>query len=217
MIENYLNSTKVFELFINRLKIELNKKLPGINSQNRMSSSIRFKGNRRLHTKKGSVLILIYPSANLIKTVFIKRTDDNSVHSGQIGLPGGKSENFDSSLIQTALREAKEEIGVNSEDIKVLGSLTSLYIPVSNYSILPVVGYLMYKPVFTPNQNEVKKIIEISLNELINPANKSVKVIKYDDITINAPYYNAKNHHIWGATAMILSEFLEIIERMGCY
>ncbi len=210
----------MFELFINRLKIELNKKLPGINSQNRMSSSIRFKGNRsgdeRLNTKKGSVLLLLYPSAKQINTVFIKRVDDNSVHSGQIGLPGGKSENFDSSLIHTALREAKEEIGVNSEDIKVLGSLTSLYIPVSNYSILPVVGYLMYEPVFTPNKNEVKKIIEISLNELINPYNKSVKVIKYDALTINAPYYNAKNHHIWGATAMILSEFLEIVEIIGC-
>ncbi|MBI5219735.1 MAG: CoA pyrophosphatase [Bacteroidia bacterium] len=202
---------------IEQLKMELGKQLPGKEVQHRMAPStrkfdinyIKKDGKRR----NSSVLILLYPNEAKTNIVFIKRADSKGPHSGQIGFPGGKYETCDLNLIQTALREAEEETGINHKDVVVLGTLTSLFIPVSNISVLPVVGYMNYRPEFVKDNIEVEEILEIELPELADMKNKLVKRINIKNIEIDAPCYLAKDYYIWGATAMILSEFLEVAEK----
>lgn len=164
-------------------------------------------------TQTGSVLILIFLKNNKINIVFIQRTTYAGVHSGQISFPGGKLEPGDKDLIDTALRETEEEIGVSAKDIRILGKLTPLFIPVSNIEVYPVVGSIPYKPYFKPDKSEVKRLIEIPLDYLLKPEIIEKKTIMIRNNKIVAPYFNFKRSHIWGATAMILNEFLEVIKR----
>ncbi len=206
---------------VEKIRIELGKELPGIEVQQRMAPSIReadFDTLIKYPVKRNSsVLILLYPHSETkeIYTVFIQRALYNGPHSGQIGLPGGKYEITDKNLVQTAIRESVEEIGVNHEEIIVLGTLTPLFIPVSNITVLPVVGWTETMPSFIKDDNEVESIIEIPLSYLRFPANRFVKKISVNSMEIEAPCYKAKEHIIWGATAMIISEFLEIAEKAG--
>ena len=134
------------------------------------------------------------------------------MHSDQISFPGGKFEKGDKNLIDTALRESHEEIGVPVKDIRILGTLTPLFIPVSNIEVHPAVGYILYEPVFKPDKTEVKSIIETPLDYLLRPDIVKKKTTVIQNMNIQIPYYNFNGRHIWGATAMILSEFLEIIK-----
>jgi 8-oxo-dGTP pyrophosphatase MutT (NUDIX family) len=202
---------------IERLRLELGKELPGKDVQYRMAPSARnpdmaLPKNDLLRRNSG-VLILLYPFKNDVKIVFIKRACSGGPHSGQIALPGGKHEAIDKNLIQTALREAVEEIGVNHDDIIVLGTLTSLFIPVSNIAVLPVVGWCDHRPDFIKDNVEVDEILEINLNHLADLKNKMVKKIRVHDFEIDAPCYMINDYCIWGATAMIMSEFLELTDR----
>ncbi|MBN2482442.1 MAG: CoA pyrophosphatase [Bacteroidales bacterium] len=146
-----------------------------------------------------------------VHTVFIRRTEYDGVHSGQISFPGGMHEPCDDSLISTALRETEEEIGISRDSITVIGTLTDLHVPVSNVDILPVVAVVAGQPLFIPDTDEVAFIIEARLTDLNNPSNKKRKMIHIGDFEIEAPYYDINGNHVWGATAMMLSEFLEIV------
>jgi 8-oxo-dGTP pyrophosphatase MutT (NUDIX family) len=110
------------------------------------------------------------------------------------------------------LRETEEEIGVSGSDITLLGALSKLYIPPSNFMVFPFVGYLNYQPVFRPDPGEVQSIIEINVNSLQNPDLKKEKPLKLSTgQIIQTPYFDIQGHTVWGATAMILSEFAELI------
>ena len=203
--------------FADSLKNKLSTILPGVIAQNKMLPSMRLPDelldkNRTANRKHGAVLILLYEKDKNLHTCFIKRAEDGGTHSGQIGLPGGKHEQNDENCIQTALREAEEEIGINSCDVEVLGELTKLYIPVSNYSVLPVVGKLDYEPFFIPNKSEVNFVIEAKISELIDEKNLKIKEFNPHSMKITAPCFALNGHLIWGATAMIISEFLEVIK-----
>ncbi|HBX51451.1 MAG: hypothetical protein A2275_14390 [Bacteroidetes bacterium RIFOXYA12_FULL_35_11] len=204
---------------VERLRIELGKELPGAEVQQRMASSVRdadFDTIVKYPLKRNSgVLILLYPHTETkeIYTVFIQRALYSGPHSGQVGFPGGKYELADKNLIQTAIRESVEEIGINHDDIIILGTLTSLYIPISNITVLPVVGWTETQPVFKKDDNEVESIIEIPLSYLLSPQNRFIKKLQVNSIEIEAPCFMAKSHYIWGATAMITSEFLEVVEK----
>lgn len=203
--------------FINKLKQELTEDLPGEEFQNRMASPYRYDNTDFDNHQKGSVLLLLYPSDNQIKIVFIRKPFSNGVHGGQISLPGGKIESSDTSSFHAALRETKEEIGVKSDDIQILGSLSSLYVPASNFVVFPVVGFVDFKPDFQPNANEVQQIIEVSLQKFLYPENISAKILIKDNKPFKAPSFNVDDHQIWGATAMILSEFVEVINRTSYF
>lgn len=97
--------------------------------------------------QKSAVLLLLFPDKGSLNLLFIKRAEDGGKHSGQIAFPGGKFEENDNILENTALRETEEEVGIKKEDIKILKSLTSLLIPVSNFSVKPFVGIIDYKPI----------------------------------------------------------------------
>lgn len=207
-----------FESLIKVLEHELNKKLPGLEAQLKMAPKHREIAlkylPKQIDVKKGSVMILLFPDEGKIIMPLMQRPDYDGAHSGQISFPGGKMDEVDEDLIATALRETREEIGVSEDEITVLGNLTELYIPISNFSVLPVVGYCKNKPFFLPDQYEVVHIIEADVLDLVNNLIVKEKIIKATNgIETEAPFYDIKGNVVWGATAMILSEFLTIIEQ----
>jgi len=198
---------------IGMLQERLTGELPGKESQVLMAPSIRPAGS---DTYDGSspqhsgVMLLLFPDGEGLSTVFMLRSNGGP-HGGQISLPGGKQEPGDATLIETAKRETFEEIGVEMSQVKVIGLLTPLYVPHSNYSILPVVGYLDHRPEFFPDCKEVAGIIVVSLAQLFDPANRKTMVLNHSTAAITAPYYDACDHPVWGATAMIISEFEQVL------
>jgi 8-oxo-dGTP pyrophosphatase MutT (NUDIX family) len=208
---------KDFATFIEKLSIRLQKSLPGLDAHNKMASESRLKlkmpsPNER--TRESAVLILFYPSKNKIFAPLILRPQYDGVHGGQMAFPGGRAEKEDENLIRTAMREAQEEIGVRLTDIKVIGQLTKLYIPPSNFFVQPVVGYMNHKPEFYPDAREVDKVIEIALEEIINPEIIGRKMLNVRGVEIDAPFYQIQEHTVWGATAMMIAELLTVIQEL---
>lgn len=157
---------------------------------------------------KAAVLLLLYPNIKgKVSFVLTRRKVYNGVHSGQISFPGGKTEPSDHNLWATALRETHEEVGVSSDQVKYLRSLTELYVSPSNFLIIPFVGYSDKTCVFKPDPNEVDSILEISLQDFINKKSIMTKQATSSWSSDKVPAYIFDNNEIWGATAMILSEF----------
>ncbi|HEX9650703.1 MAG TPA: CoA pyrophosphatase, partial [Cyclobacteriaceae bacterium] len=169
--------------------------------------------------KESSVLVLIFPQNGSAYIPLIKRPDYDGIHSGQISLPGGKREVQDKNLVDTALRETWEEIGAQINQIKILGSLTPLYIPPSNFMVNPFVGFVESKPQFKIDPVEVQKIIEAPVSYFVegnNVLNKEIEIIRKSGkanevIKLETPYFDLEGEVLWGATAMILSELKELM------
>jgi len=163
-----------FPGFIIALEHRLQRPLPGRAAQLRMTSLARLhrllNGSVPDDARLSSVLILLYPDHEAIAFPLMLRPEYRGVHSGQISLPGGKSEETDESIVYTALREAREEIGIDAGQVQVIGRLTEMYIPPSNFLVTPVVGFLPVRPVFRPDPGEVVRILEATLGELTDPA-----------------------------------------------
>jgi 8-oxo-dGTP pyrophosphatase MutT (NUDIX family) len=202
--------------FAERLKEEMLKGLPGTKAHWYMAS-YRILKNFPLTPESDStvaaVLILLYPYEGSIYTIFIQRPDYNGVHGGQISFPGGKKETSDKNIIQTAIRETHEETGINRSEIKVIGTLTPLFIPVSNIEVNPVVGWTDKKPSFHPHPGEVDFIIEADIKRLLDPSIVKTKPFKIRGELIDIRYFDYSDNVIWGATAMILHELLIVIRR----
>lgn len=165
--------------------------------------------------KLSAVLILLFKKDGVLHFVLTKRSNYDGIHSGQISFPGGKKEKADSSLEYTALRETYEEIGIPSLNIEVIGPLSELFIPPSNFHVTPFVGFLKSKPDFSPDPTEVASIIEVPVVKLLDENNLRIKHFEVSNhSSIEAPYFQLNDAEVWGATAMILSEFREIV-RMG--
>ena len=213
---------KEFEKFIKKLAREINQELPGFSAQRLMAPLGRKKVtdyiNKKNLPKKSAILILIYPEENTYspKTVLILRPDESRTHSNQISFPGGGFDEKDEELSMTALRETEEEIGVGRKSISLIGELTSIYIPVSNYIVYPFIGICNTKPIFSINATEVKDLIEIEIKELLNVKNKTTTLrhIKIRNENMEVPCYAVDGKIIWGATAMIISELVEIIRKI---
>ncbi len=189
--------------------------LPGLEAQLSMAPSTRIDELKRMiqtgEPKQSAVLVLFYPMDGKIKLVFIKRPKDNSIHSGQIAFPGGRVEEDDQSFDDTALREAKEEVNIDPGKVKVVGALSKLHIPPSNYDVYPIVGYAKNRPDFKGN-DEVDKILEVELNHLLDPKTKTTKTIHHRlGKLVDIPCYYIQGEIIWGATAMMLGELLAVI------
>lgn len=207
---------------IDNLKNLLSQALPGKAAQYKMAHAVRVNhAPPPPDAQIACVLVLLYPRNKDWHIVLIERMSNkrHDRHSGQISFPGGKLEDRDPSLAAGALREANEEVGVIQEDIEILGQLTEMYIPVSNFLVHPFVGKLDYTPLFIPQPSEVKSILEVPLNILTDPKtiNRTELRISNDIILKNVPYYNFQNHIVWGATAMMLSEFLEVLKGTEMY
>lgn len=205
-----------FSEYYQRMENLLAAQLPGESARYKMAPPEReeYMGHNN-QTRHAGVLILLYQKEQFFYTVLIKRTLYNGEHSGQISLPGGKYEYHDDDLITTALRETKEEIGISPTNIQVIGTLTPLYIPVSNHYVQPVVGVLNSEPVFRRNEKEVQEIFNINIESLMDPKCMiQNEYIHENSRRIKAPFYRYKKLKIWGATAMILAEYIELHEQI---
>jgi 8-oxo-dGTP pyrophosphatase MutT (NUDIX family) len=203
---------------ISQIENRLKQPLPGVEAQFKMAPAIRkpmdFADMMKNDPVKSSVLVLLYPKNGELSTILIKRNEYDGMHSNQVSLPGGKMDATDRDEAHTALREAEEEIGVIVNDIKLLGRLTTFYVQPSNFIVYPFVGYIDYTPEFKPDPNEVQHLIEAPLNKLRDKSSIKQADIKVREFVINAPYYDIDNHIVWGATAMILSEFVTILDQL---
>jgi 8-oxo-dGTP pyrophosphatase MutT (NUDIX family) len=214
-----MNKPSHFALF-SSLKKRLDQALPGVAAQEKMASSIRsalrLKSQPDELTRKSAVLILFYPEGEQIYLPMIVRPVYSGVHSGQVAFPGGRMEDSDPDYAYTALREANEEIGIQPAAVDVLGKLSPLFIPASNYMVYPVVGAANVRPVFQLDPREVAQLVEIPLHELQDITRKGFKeIVIRDNLTIQAPFYDLQGQTVWGASAMILSELLAVLQEIG--
>jgi 8-oxo-dGTP pyrophosphatase MutT (NUDIX family) len=162
---------------------------------------------------ESAVAVLIFESNNDYSLNLIQRPYYDGVHSGQISFPGGKKDESDLDLIFTSIRECREEIGVDLTDAKLLGKLTPVFIPVSNFLVEPFVYFYPNLPIYKPDEREVESIITISIQELLDESNVStMDIFLKDGLKINhVPCFDIQNKKIWGATALILNELKEVL------
>ncbi|GAB4023910.1 CoA pyrophosphatase [Spirosoma koreense] len=202
-----------FYTFTENLRLRLQKPLPGEVAHQKMASTARYrlgiKPNER--TRRSAVLICFYPYQHSIFLPLILRPQYDGVHAGQMAFPGGRMERIDENLTRTALREAQEEVGIRVSDVKVLGLLTELFIPPSNFYVQPVVGMLPYRPDFYPDPREVEAVVEVDLTRLLDETIVGDTQINVRGTTIDAPFYQIEQYRVWGATAMMISELLMVL------
>ena len=204
--------------FSSFIKEKIAAGLPGQEAHFNMSHKLRtYTPATPSRAMASSVCILLFPNTNnSFSFTLMERTshNKNDKHKGQISLPGGKKDKSDQDSSQTALRELQEEVGVHSTNVELIGELTELYIPVSNFVVYPFVGITKQKPVYQRQESEVKEIFEVDIMELAKPENiKETNIKIAENITLkNVPYFELENRVVWGATAMILSEFKSLIK-----
>ncbi|MFN3997262.1 NUDIX hydrolase [Algoriphagus sp.] len=204
-----------FEHVIRRLELALKAPLPGKPAQMNMSpmpvDMRRFDRVLPENHRKSGVLILFYPDRDSTFFPLIKRPEYAGYHSGQVALPGGKMEINDENIIQTALREAEEEVGIDRTQVKILGNLSDLYIPTSNFLVSPVVGFLEERPEFLAEEKEVSRIIQAELPNLFKPEIRKQKILRLSqNLSLDTPYFAIDGEVVWGATAMILNELIQV-------
>ncbi len=199
--------------FVKTLKKQLLKPLPGKHIQYQMAPEDRdIKISETSGSpKKGGVLILLFPKNKTVHFLLMRRADNLKFHGGQISFPGGTFDPNDKSLQQTALRETHEETGLLVPNDAVLGKLTPLYIPISNFHVFPFVAFYPQIPRWKKNNSEVKSLIEVPLVSFLN-LKPMVKKDTYGSKTIKIPYFPIDGYHVWGATAMILNEFRTVLK-----
>lgn len=189
--------------------------LPGRDAQRRMSPSHRTfappPGKGPPFT--GAVLLLLYPGKDdeLVIPLTV-RTQNVAVHKGQVSFPGGAREPQDDSLFHTALRETREELGLHGGDVRVMGALTPLYIEPSNFCVHPFVAWQPYRPSFVPEAMEVSEVLEVPISHFLDEKNIAVEEWFIEGAMRRIPYFGVFGHKVWGATAIILSEFVAILE-----
>ncbi len=200
--------------FIQRLQQKLQLPLPGLETQKKMAHSTRqLYATHPERSKKAGVLATLFLKNGEWQILFIERSRyEKGPHGGQIAFPGGKYELEDRTLLDTALREAQEEVGINRNDVRVLGNLTSLYIPVSNFEVHAFVGYLEYQPDYKLQPTEVMRVLEVPFSYFKNPSiRRSTSIPIGNHLTLNnVPYFDVYGKVLWGATAMLLNELMEV-------
>lgn len=202
------------ETLIEKLQISYQDNLPGKTAQNMMLAKPRVDvkfPNSVEHAIPSAVLILLYPHKNDIYFILTERTDEVEHHKGQISLPGGSWENGEH-LYETALRETEEEIGIPADKTKIICKLTPLFVKMTGYMIHPFVGYLTKKPNIVPHSGEVNNVSTVSISELIDPVNQFTELWNIRKIPVDVPFFKFGKYKVWGATAMILSEFQHCLE-----
>lgn len=211
-------TSDTFQLFIDKLAKRLKEPLPGRLAQEVMAprpiDESRFVENPNRPARPGGVMVLLYPQNGEIYLPLMKRPVYKGAHSGQVSLPGGKVEDADGSLTETALRETHEEIGVPVSNIEVIGELSELFITASNFKVFPTVGVLKGEPEFIPDSREVDRVLIPNLTELQDVSRRGVKTMHFPPYSIESPYFSIEGEVVWGATAMILSELIHIVERL---
>lgn len=160
--------------------------------------------------RDGAVLLLVHESEREACVVLTLRSDRLSRHRGQVSLPGGAMEPGESPA-EAAIREAVEEIGIDAGAIEVLGEITAFHVPVSRFIVHPVVAFSEQQLSVRAASPEVERIIEAPVSRLLDPAALAIEPRVLDGLLYEVPYFDVAGHKVWGATAMILSEFAALL------
>lgn len=207
---------------LQKIKANLKKQLPGSKAWSKMavkSKNIKKEKTEQYNKllseekleslKKASVLIALFDKKGELYFPLIKRPEHEKNHPGQIALPGGskeKNETFE----ETALREAQEEIGLNSDNVEIIGKLTPIPVPISDYLIYPYIGYIREEPKWEICKKEVDELFILKLSELLKADNGYSEEWILRDKKWRVPIFKVMNQTIWGATASVLSELIEL-------
>ena len=201
-----------FDNLIFHLKKRINTNLPGKDSHKKMKISYRNEKKNSFNinmAKPAAVLLLLFPDNKKICFYLTKRTEKLKYHKGQISLPGGSNEKGES-LLETALRETEEEIGVNKNEISILGQITPLFIPVTGFMMTPFIGFTLKEPIIKLDSMEVEELFSVNILDLINN-DKLITHRQLNGRDVTIPYFNLNNQQVWGATSMVLSEFKDML------
>ena len=204
-------------LSVNFIKDKFQQPLPGEDAHIPLSPVGRGKSSEALakasHFKESAVALILFEDHKQLNGILMQRQIYEGFHSGQVCFPGGKKEDFDANLKETAIRESIEEIGLQKEKFNFLGELTPVYIPVSNFRIQPFVMYYNDFPKFIPDKREVKEVFSFPIEELSqnnNIQNSSIQFSNGQTLN-NVPHFTFNGKIVWGATALILNEFKSMI------
>ena len=207
-----------FEVFFDAINNIVEVELPSTSAHIKMAPLERVKimkdgfdnfGNAR----KAAVMMLFYPKNEVAHLLLIIRNSYPGVHSSQIAFPGGKVEEIDLDLKETALRETYEEIGIHPNNIKVIRDFSKVYIPPSNFLVYPFLGVSSTELEFTLQEDEVAGIVELPLSLLLDDSIIVLKKMKTSySKSIEVPVFQIGEHSVWGATAMMLSELKDALK-----
>lgn len=168
----------------------------------------RFDPPEGVAPRLGAVLVLLYPDSDDLRLPLTVRSERLSSHRGEVSLPGGAIDPGEDGPTSAALRECHEELGVDPFQVEVWGTLSSFYIQPSNFQITPVVGFCQRAPVLRPNSAEVSAVITVTLRELLDPATVQIEQWHLRGVDVMVPFFAIAGHKVWGATAVVLSEFV---------
>ena len=170
-----------------------------------------------IHTnppKPGSVLILLYEQNGIVQFPLIKRNDYLGAHSGQVSFPGGKAEEGES-MVEAAIREAEEEIGISSSKIKICGRLSDFFVIPSNFMVTPIIAHYKGVPEFVPDPHEVNRILKADLRMVLqDDAIFEEEILAASRYRMYAPHFKIDGEIVWGATAMMLNELRLIMKEL---
>ena len=196
------------------LEERLKEPLPGTSAHliTKVQSKIEFNfPESSKDAKKASVLILLFPDSNNIHFFLTQRTLSVEHHKGQISLPGGTCEKNEKT-INTALRETEEEIGVDKNEVEIIGELTPFFTPTSGFIVHPFIGWCNRRPKTNKQTDEVHALFSASLSQLLNDQILELENWNLRGYEAKVPFYNFDGHKVWGVTAAILSEFKLILK-----
>ncbi len=207
-----------FDLFFKAIPNVLNVELPATSSHIKMAPLERVKMIEENNydyslVRKAAVMMLFYPKNDTTYLVLIVRNSYPGIHSSQIAFPGGKVEEIDFDLRQTALRETFEEIGIHPNDVHIIRDFSSIYIPPSNFLVYPFLGISTKELVFNIQVEEVAGIIELPLSVLLDDSIIGTKSLETSYANfVEVPVFQIEEHTVWGATAMMLSELKDVLK-----
>ena len=199
------------------LRHRLSQPLPGLDAQLRMAPRPLMRPDPAEHPglRPAAALLLIYPHEDSWHVPLTVRGSGLRHHTGQVSLPGGRLDHPGESVEAAALREAYEEIGVLSAEVEILGRLTAIPVVVSGHLLQPVVGVAWRRPEFVLAAHEVERLIELPVSRLLQPDavawEERVRMLPPHGV-MNVPYFEVDGARVWGATAMVLSEFSALID-----
>jgi 8-oxo-dGTP pyrophosphatase MutT (NUDIX family) len=159
-----------------------------------------------------AVLVPLFLKQGQYHLLYTQRSHEVRDHKGQISFPGGCREAEDRDLLQTALRETQEELGIKPQDVEILGELGDIYTP-THYQITPFVGMIPHPYAITPNRHEIEALIEVPFDHLLEPNNEHHGHLEFFDTDMDMPYFRYQQHTIWGATGRITRELVELIKK----
>lgn len=195
--------------------------LPGEDAHYKLAPLLRLKELEKPNLQKNepsqaAVMAVFYPDEDAkTRFVLILRKTYKGVHSNQVGFPGGRVEEEDRDLEETALRETEEEVGIPQRDIRVVKKMTQIYIPPSNFWVQPYIGIMDKTPVLVPQESEVEAVLEIALEDFLSDSCLTRQTLSTSYAkNIEVPAFLLSGHVVWGATAMMLSEMKEILKQV---